>query len=210
VVKKIISFDLDGTIVDAVYGNMVWLEGIPEKYGQRHGLSLEEAKALVKSHYDSVGEVHLLWYNIDYWLERFELSISVSALLDYYSGYIKLLPNVAPVLEKLSTRYRLVIASNAARIFVDQELRHTGIERYFCCTISATSDFQMVKKEEGFFRRLCSVLDVAPSDMVHIGDHAVFDVEVPRRVGIECYHYAPAHAKNGGVIHDFQELLSFL
>lgn len=208
--KKIISFDLDGTLVDGLYGNMVWLDGIPGVYAERRGMSRTEAASEVKKAYDSIGESHLLWYDIGYWLRRFDLAVSVPDLLDRYAGYIRPLPHVTEVLEALSAKYRLVIASNAARIFVDKELDHTGLGRYFTRTISATSDFAMVKKEEGFYRRMCADLDVSPSEVAHVGDHRVFDFEVPRLAGIDSYHYDPAAAANGGAIRDMRDLLERL
>jgi len=36
IMKKIVSFDLDGTLVDAGYGDVVWNHGIPEEYAKRH------------------------------------------------------------------------------------------------------------------------------------------------------------------------------
>ncbi len=208
--KKIISFDLDGTLVDGQYGNMVWLRGIPERYAEKYSLTVEEALVRVKKAYDSVGESHLLWYDIEYWLRRFGLAVSVPELLDRYRGSIRLLPHVAEALETLHEKHRLVVASNAARVFVEKELRHTGLERYFSRIISATSDFGMVKKEEGFYRRLCSVLGVSPGRSSHVGDHAVFDFEVPRLIGIDAYHYNPAAASNGKVINDLRDLLERL
>lgn len=208
--KKVISFDLDGTVVDAAYGNVVWLEGIPEKYARRHSMTLEHAKQTVRREYDAIGEANILWYDIAYWLRRFDLAVSIPRLLDEYSDHIRLLPHVAEVIRLLSEKYRLVIASNAARIFVEKELSHTGLERHFDRIISATSDFEMVKKEEQFYRRLCSVMGVSPSEVVHVGDHSVFDVEVPLRVGIDSYHYNPSHNGKGQAIHDFRELLDLL
>jgi putative hydrolase of the HAD superfamily len=208
--KKVISFDLDGTIVDGRYGNMVWLEGLPERYAEHYSIPVAQAKADVKKAYDSVGEGDLLWYDIHYWIRRFDLAVSVPDLLDRYRGYIRLLPHVRDVIEALATRYELVIASNAARIFVDKELGHTGIARYFSRVISATSDFDMVKKEEGFYRRLCAVCNVSPAELVHVGDHRVFDFEVPRLAGIDAFHYDPASEGNGRVITDFRELLGRL
>lgn len=208
--KKVVSFDLDGTLVDGEYGNAVWLEGVPEEYARKYGMTVEAARTAVKEQYDSVGESHLLWYDIDYWLERFGLIVSVPDLLDRYSGRIRLLEHVEEVVRALNGRYRLVIASNAARIFVEKELSHTGLGDCFSHTVSATSDFGMVKKQESFYLRLCSVLGVSPEDVVHVGDHAVFDVEVPLAVGIDAYHYNPAGNANGRVLCDFRELMDRL
>jgi len=208
--KKVISFDLDGTLVDGAYGNMVWLEGLPEHYATRYSLPIDDAKRLVKAEYDSIGEGDVLWYDMTYWLRRFDLVVSIPELLDRYSGYIRVLPNVAEVLEKLSREYILIVASNAARIFVEKELAHTGLARYFRHIISATSDFDMVKKDEEFFRRLCRTLNVLPTEMVHVGDHAVFDVVVPLRVGLDAFHYNPDDQSDGAVIRNLRELLDRL
>jgi HAD superfamily hydrolase (TIGR01493 family) len=205
--KKVISFDLDGTIVDAAYGNMVWLEGVPRAYALRHGISLEDAKKAVKEAYDSVGEAQLLWYDIDYWLRRFDLRVSIPQLLDSYTDHIRLLPYARDVIRALGETYTLVIASNAARIFVDKELAHVGLETAFSRTISATSDFRMVKKQEAFYRTLCSTLGVSPAEVVHVGDHVVFDVEVPLGIGIDSYHYDPAGEGNGRTIRDLRGLM---
>jgi len=209
-VKKVISFDLDGTIVDGAYGNMVWLEGIPQRYAEKYGLPVEDAKRAVKSEYDSIGEADLLWYDIDYWLKRFGLAVRPDDLLDQYVEYIRLLPHVAEVIGELKGKYVLVVASNAARLFVEKELRCTGLEGSFSRIVSATSDLRMVKKEEGFYRELCRLLDVSPADVAHVGDHAVFDVEVPLKVGIDAFLYDPAAPKNGRILHDFRELFDRL
>jgi putative hydrolase of the HAD superfamily len=208
--KKVVSFDLDGTVVDAAYGNMVWLEGVPAKYARRHSVPLERAKQTVRREYDAVGEANILWYDITYWLGRFDVAVSIPDLLDEYRDHIRLLPHVAEVISLLSEKYRLVIASNAARIFVEKELGHTGLERHFSRIISATSDFGMVKKEEQFYWKLCAVMGISPSEIVHVGDHSVFDVEVPLRIGIDSYHYDPSHDGAGRTIRDFRELLDLL
>jgi FMN phosphatase YigB (HAD superfamily) len=205
-VKRVVSFDLDGTLVDGAYGNMVWLEGIPVRYAQRHSIPVDEAKRVVRAAYDSVGEDNVLWYDMPYWLKRFSLTISVPALLDEYEAHIRVLPHVRKALERLSRRYKLVIASNAARVFVEKELHQSGLAKYFHHTFSATSDFKMVKREAAFYRVLCDVLHVEPSEVVHIGDHAVFDVEVPLRIGLDAYHYSPNGESNGRIIKDFREL----
>ena len=184
---------------------MVWLEGVPENTPTIRHASCgceEDRQRSVRLR----REAYLLWYDISYWLKRFDLTVSIPELLDSYTDHIRLLPFAAEAISALGERYTLVIASNAARIFVEKELRHIGLEASFSRAISATSDFGMVKKQEEFFRKLCSVLDVSPTEVVHVGDHAEFDVEVPLRVGIDSYHYDPTGEGNGRTIRDLRGL----
>jgi HAD superfamily hydrolase (TIGR01549 family) len=206
-VKKVISFDLDGTLVQGKFGEMVWHHGIPGIYAEKHGISLEEAQRLIFKEYEIIGDANLLWYDVEYWIAKFSIPVSAHELLDTYTMHIALTPHAAEVLRSLKARYRLVLASNAARIFVEKELTHAGLTDYFEYVVSATSDLGMVKKEERFYRRLAAGLGVSPGDLVHVGDHPVFDYEVPRSLGIECYHYNPSGETDGTVINDLRELL---
>ena len=208
--KKIISFDLDGTLVHGDFGNKVWLEGIPERVAQKRGIDVREAYDFVKREYDSIGDEHILWYDIDYWLNRLGLTVEPEELLRQYEHCIEPLPYAREVLNELSGKYTLVIASNAARIFVEKEIAHAGLVSYFRHIVSATSDYGMVKKQEEFYRRLCENLSVHPEEVVHVGDHVVFDFEIPRRVGIESYYYNPQSSRDGNVITDLRELLEKL
>jgi HAD superfamily hydrolase (TIGR01493 family) len=208
--KKVISFDLDGTLVHGRFGDMVWHQGIPEHYAQQYGVTLEEAQKLVLKEYEAIGDSNLLWYDVDWWIRKFGLPVSSETLLDTYSSHIEVIPYAIDVLKALRERYRLVIASNAGRIFVEKELKHAGFGDYFEHVISATSDLGMVKKEERFYRTLCATLAVAPSELAHVGDHHVFDYEVPLSLGIESYHFTPSNENNGSSINDLRELLTRL
>lgn len=218
-VKKVISFDLDGTLVNAAYGDSVWNIGIPEEFSKKYSVSLKEAKEQIVRQYNSVGDASILWYEIDYWLDKFELSVSAHDLLDRYESHIEVLPYVKEVLEKLKDSHKLVIASNAARIFVEKELHHTDLARFFEHVVSATTDYGMVKKEIEFYKKLCKTLDVSSSEIVHVGDHPVFDYEAPRSLGIEAYCFRSNGSRhlgdvsthdNGNVIYDFREILDHL
>ncbi|MEN6615818.1 MAG: HAD family hydrolase [Syntrophorhabdus sp.] len=186
--KKVISFDLDGTLVDARYGDMVWNHGIPTEYAKAYNMPFANARSLVRQQYESVGDGDILWYEIRHWLARFSLDVSASELLDRYEDHIELCPDAREVLTRLSERYTLIIASNAARIFVEKELIKTGLSGVFSFIVSATTDWGMIKKESDFFRRLCTEMGVNPVDMVHVGDHAVFDHDIPSGIGIESYY----------------------
>jgi len=185
--KKVISFDLDGTLVDARYGDMVWNTGIPSEYAKKYGMTFDEARAFIRARYESVGDGDITWYEIEHWLERFSLDVAPVELLDRYREHIALLPDAREVIESLRDRYTLVIASNAARMFVEKELGETGLSGVFSRVVAATADYGMVKREERFFRRLLAGVGALPHEVVHVGDHPVFDHDVPSGLGIECY-----------------------
>ncbi|MBA4418322.1 MAG: HAD family hydrolase [Syntrophus sp. (in: bacteria)] len=208
--KKIISFDLDGTLVDGLYGEMVWNHGVPEEFADEYAIPFENAKTLTRKEYESIGDGGLEWYNIDYWLDRFGLEITADELLDRYESYIQLLPFAREVLEALRERYTLIIASNAARIFVEKELSYAGIGHYFTHVVSATSDYKIVKKGDSFYKTLCDELNISPHEIVHVGDHRIFDFEAPTRFGIESYHVHPEGNGRERVIPNLKALLDKL
>jgi putative hydrolase of the HAD superfamily len=216
--KKIISFDLDGTLVHGKYGDMVWNHGIPEEYARKYNMTFGEAKKLIRAQYEAIGDSAIEWYNIDNWLRKFDLPVSANTLLNRYETSIEAFSDSLEVLQALMTRYTLIIASNAARIFVEKELAYTNLAHYFTHIISATTDYDMVKKDERFYKKLCSTLNASPRDIVHVGDHLIFDFEAPSRLGIDAYHLvydAPivrdeSPAKNGKTIYCLRDLLDRL
>lgn len=185
--KKLISFDLDGTLVSAKYGDMVWNYGIPEEYAKKYSISFEEARERVIGEYKTLGDSHILWYDITYWIDRFGLSVDPNELLDRYESYIIVADSAKETLDMLKERYILIVASNAARIFVEKELEYSGLTPYFRNIISATSDFGIIKKGEDFYRKICGEMNVRPEEVIHVGDHPVFDYFSPISVGIDAY-----------------------
>jgi len=216
--KKIISFDLDGTLVHGKYGDLVWNQGIPEEYARKYGMPFEEARHLIRSQYEEVGETNIEWYHIELWLKKFALDIPAKTLLDRYESHIEAFPDTKEVLEALTEKYTLIVASNAARIFVDKELSYTKLASHFSHIISATSDYGMVKKEAGFYEKLCTTLNISPHEIVHVGDHRVFDFETPSLLGIDAYHFAPdqqeardrSQVNNGKTLYCLSDLLDKL
>ncbi|MHC1610355.1 MAG: HAD family hydrolase [Candidatus Methanospirareceae archaeon] len=213
---KVVSFDVDGTLVTTGFVDSVWLRGIPEAYAERRGLSFEEAFEYVKSEYDKIGEYRIEWYKIDYWLRKFDLEISYEDLFKRYEGEIGIYEEVERVLAALKEEgYDLIVSSNAATEFIEFQIK--PIRRFFSHVFSATSDFGEVKKTDGFFARVCEILDVKPQAVVHTGDHWVFDFINPRKIGITAYYLDRARRMDvkgekgeGFVIRDLNELLEIL
>ena len=184
----IISFDLDGTLVEPTYINLVWERGIPELYAQKNHITLEQATAKVMSEYERVGDGSLIWYDIKHWFDFFDLPGDWKGLLKQHRKEIKLFPEVKEMLEDLKEDFELIVTSNAAREFVEMEVKETGIIPYFRRIFSATSDFGQVKKIPQFYKKICDIMGVSPSQMIHVGDHYEFDFLVPQKLGMKAYY----------------------
>ena len=197
---KIISFDMDGTLVDPEYTDWVWLHGIPTLYAEKGGLSFEEAKHFVVEEYLKVGEGAIEWYDIKYWFEFFKLEQNWEVLMERYVDKINVYPDVNHLLNRLRDRFQLVLTSNAGREFIDVEMEATGLRKYFDRIFSATSDFGEVKKTMGFYQRICQILGARPQEIVHVGDHYEFDYLVPRSLGIHAFYLDRSGEKQGDLI----------
>ncbi len=186
--KKLISFDLDSTLVDPTYTTLVWEIGIPRLYAGKYNTSLSEATSIVKSEYERIGDSALEWYDIKYWFEYFKLPGRWENLLEEHRDKIRPFPEVKEVMEDLVQHHDLIVTSNAAREFVEVEVKEAEIEDYFIRIFSATSDFGQVKKAPQFYEQICEIMGTSPSNTIHVGDHYEFDYVVPRSLGMEAYY----------------------
>jgi HAD superfamily hydrolase (TIGR01493 family) len=205
---KVISFDLDGTLFDNMFVDSVWLEEIPRLYSVEKGVSVEDARKVVRREYDGVGKERLEWYDIHYWIRRFGLNVEAKELLRNFEHRIKPYPEVPAVLEQLKQRgFTLVVVTNAGREFVELELEKAKMKDRFDRVFSSTSDFGVVKKTVKLYQRVCSILGVSSQEMIHVGDDRKFDFDVPRRLGILAYHLDRTGKHEGEfVIHSLEEL----
>lgn len=181
---KIISFDVEGTLVTTDFSYAIWFEMIPQRYAIRHGLELEAAKREIKRAYDSVGDQRPEWYNVQYWFNRFALG-EADIAMESFQDRVKYFPETREVLDRLGRDYRLNVASGSPRHFLKYLLR--DVEHNFSSIFSSISDFQKVKTAD-FYRVMCRRLGVEPHQVVHVGDNLQFDVNEPASIGIYSFH----------------------
>ena len=205
---KIISFDLDGTLVTDVFSQVVWHQGIPQLYAEKCGCSLRDAQHYILKEYNKVGDTQLEWYDIHYWLDFFDLDVDWKTLLGRFRNLIATYPEVEEVLTYLTSGYQLVITSNAAREFLNTEIEETTLSPYFDHIFSATSDFHEVKKTASFYRKLCSTLSVTHNQIIHVGDHYDFDYRIPMQLGITSFYLDRTGETDGP--HTVKDLREFL
>lgn len=201
---RIISLDMDGTLVNSRFVEKVWMEGIPKLYADEQDLDLKEAKDYVVGEYMKVGSDKLEWYDLTYWLKKFDLQETKADLLEKYLNEIELYPEVEDALNLLSENYTLVVTSNAARDFIDVEL--DDVAEYFADVFSATSDFRTVKKSPLVYQEVCRRMDAKPLEVFHIGDHYTYDYESPIEAGLDAL-FLDRQGKRSGleVVGDLRE-----
>ena len=189
---KVVSFDVEGTMVTTDFSYAIWFEMIPQCYAERWGLSFEEATIKIKQEYDSLGDRQIDWYDVQYWFTRFDLG-KADIAMEGLQPRVRYYPETKDVLTRLDGVYKLSVASGSPRPFLKHLLRDT--EHHFSHVFSSTTDFQQVKTAE-FYKNMCRRLGVNPEQVVHVGDHQQFDCIEPASIGIRAY-YLDREGKSG-------------
>ena len=206
---RIISLDMDGTLVNSRFVDKVWMEGMPRLFAERTGLDFPAAREYVIGEYMKIGSDHLEWYDLKFWIDKFGLSMGKEEILELYEDEIEVYPEVEEVLELLSENYELVVTSNAAREFIDIEL--DGLQGYFREVFSATSDFREVKKSPLLYGAICAHLDARPFEVLHIGDHYSYDYESALDAGLDALFLDRKGERQGPeVIGDLREAVELI
>lgn len=188
IMDKIISFDMDGTLIHQSFADAVWLEGLPHRYAQHRGISFLKAKKILQQEYNKIGPGALEWYDLQYWHKKLGLDDDWESLLDEYHNKITLYPEVQTVLQTLKKNYSLIIISNAAQEFLAIELKTTNIAHYFSHIFSAVTDFHTTKKDITVYQEICNKLSMEPTHLIHVGDDYYFDYRIPKKIGILAFY----------------------
>ncbi len=203
---KIVSFDLDGTLIKSTYADLVWLEGLPKIYAQEKKVSFGYAKRYLQNEYDKIGNNKVEWYDIEFWFQHYHLHYSWRKLLENYKYAIETYPEVIDVLKRLYKRYNLIIISNAKKEFIEIELREMKLKKYFTNIFSSISDFHKVKKVTDFYSMTCDKLEVSPTELAHMGDNREFDYTIPKNLGILSLFLDREKINRGEfIVHDLKE-----
>jgi len=203
VIFRVVSFDAEGTLVTRRFSQVIWEEAIPKLYSEKKGISFDDAKARVIREYAKVGDTRVEWYDIRYWFDEFGLT-NPERLLNEHKQEIALYSETSEVLKDLSRNHKLIVSSNSSRDFLRLELEK--LEKYFCRVYSATSDFHQVKKTNRVYEEICRLLNIRPSEMVHVGDLLEDDFKAPRKAGVLAYHLDRSAEKSDRfVLRDLEE-----
>lgn len=185
---KVISFDLDDTLSDSKFDELIWRTEIPKAYAKEKNISFEEAYKIVTTEYKNLwGKVQGNWRDASFWLKHFELSTTWEDLLNTVHHEIQHYPDVINVLTELFKHFKLIIISNAERKFIDAKLKLNHLQKFFTKIYSASSDFDKTKKDQEVFKKALADFSIKPDEMIHIGDDEECDVKVPKSISINAF-----------------------
>jgi len=202
---QVISFDAEGTLATHDFSIAVWQQVVPSLYAESRGIDVQEAKKTVFAEYMRIGMDRREWFDIDYWFEKFGLGPS-APVIETHRHLIEFYADAVPVLERLQSSYRLVVASSTPYEFLEPLLR--DVSPFFSRMFSATSEFGSVKDPE-FFRWMSRELKVDASEVVHVGDSWKKDHLSAGNAGMVSY-YLDREGTDGTSLHTLWDLLAML
>ena len=130
-----VFLDMDGTLLDLYFDNHFWLEHMPRRYAEHHGLAHEDARARLAAHYERHSGT-LNWYCLDFWSS--ELALDIVQLKEEVAHLIAVRPDVPAFLQATrASGRRVVMVTNAHPKSLGLKMRETRIDAWFDALISS-------------------------------------------------------------------------
>jgi len=163
-----VCLDMDGTVLDLDFDNHFWLELLPRRYAERHGLGLEETRARLQPRF-AARQGTLAWYCVDHWSE--ELDLDLAALKHELRDRIRYLPGAREFLDAVRARggRRLLLTTNAHPISLAIKAEVTGLAAHFDELVSS-HEFGVPKEAAEFWPRLAAAHAVDPLRTLFVDD----------------------------------------
>ncbi len=96
--------------------------------------------------------------------------------------------------------YRLGVVSSAGYPpFVEMALEMLGLRTFFSEVVTSAGE-GIYKSDPEIFRRAAVRLGATPEEAVHVGDHAIYDVQAAKRAGLSAVWFV-AQAKRTAQLH---------
>jgi putative hydrolase of the HAD superfamily len=162
-----VLLDMDGTLLDLHFDNHFWLEHLPQRYAEHHGISRALADAeLLPLFRQHAGQLN--WYCTDFWSR--ELKLSIRDLKREVAELIALRPDADTFLAAIrAAGKRVVLITNAHRDSLSLKLERIELAPYFDRLISS-HDYGFAKEHQQFWHALQQDLAFDPARSLFIDD----------------------------------------
>lgn len=204
--NKVVFFDLYQTLLNVDAGKekegvKAGFEKIIAPYLQQKGVEESEA-SMVSDRYSD--EINVFYKDHDKELFQHSFPVVLSTIFNkYYSlnisdtemtnlvyefrkisrGHLTLYEGVREMLDVLSERYVLIVASHTQGMYTERELEELNIIKYFKHRIYS-SDIGFKKKSNLFYKKCLEVAGLNPKDCVMVGDNLYEDMFMSHQNGI--------------------------
>lgn len=164
-----VLLDMDGTLLDLAYDNVLWSRALPEKFSETHDWPLENAAEHLFKHMDE-RKGQLEFYCLDYWAEF--TGLDIMALHHELATLIRFRPNAQAFLEHLVVlERRSVLVTNAHRDSLAVKNQHTNLTPLLDAVVSC-HDYGAPKESEAFWDALMREHPFDPTRTLLIDDNA--------------------------------------
>ena len=162
-----VLLDMDGTLLDLHYDNHFWLEHLPQRYAELHGISRAMADLELTPLFErNAGQ--LKWYCLDFWSS--ELKIPVRELKLETAHLIALRPDADTFLAAIKQAgKRVIMITNAHRDSLSLKLERIELAPYFERLISS-HDYGFPKESPAFWDALQADIGFDPARSLVIDD----------------------------------------
>lgn len=162
-----VLLDMDGTLLDLHFDNHFWLEHLPQRYAEVHGIS----RAMAELELQPLFERHagqLQWYCLDFWSA--ELKLSVRELKQETAHLIALRADADTFLDAIKRAgKRVIMITNAHRDSLSLKLERIELAPYFERLISS-HDYGYPKENPQFWDALQADIGFDPARSLFIDD----------------------------------------
>jgi putative hydrolase of the HAD superfamily len=162
-----VLLDMDGTLLDLHFDNHFWLEFLPQRYADRHGISLAMAQLELGPLFNE-HQGRLTWYCLDFWTR--ELQLPIREMKREIADLIALRPAADQFLAALrEAGKRVVLITNAHRDSLSLKLERIELAPWFDRLISS-HDYGFPKENAQFWYALRQDIEFDPAAALFIDD----------------------------------------
>lgn len=146
-----VLFDMDGTLLDLHFDNHFWLEHLPLRYAEVHGLPHHEARDRLITRF-AAKQGTLDWYCVDYWSR--DLGLDIAELKREVMERIAVLPHARSFLDGVrGSGRKAYLVTNAHHKSLALKIERTGIDAHLDAVLSSHS-FGKPKEDPAFWPEL--------------------------------------------------------
>lgn len=119
------------------------------------------------------------------YLQKKKLDLSVAELDELIKQDIRLIPGIEELLAKLSTKYKIALATNEGKVFTKYKVEGSGIMQYLSKVI-ASYLLREVKPSPLFFKKMLGILDIKSDECIFIDDTQE-NIDAAKALGIKSF-----------------------